>query len=260
MTTTTIQCQTLLRILISWSDDDLSEKMSSDDMLDCWCRLIDWMISQQAYTWCYATRLYLYKREELDFDELDRRVLDLLATSTTGHVPYLYYCLLASDLQLVAKAVTDIRADFMDTQKAETLLSDVDLPILLCARSMITELVSTPMLASAIDSMFVCPCRQEQEQKQHAWRRLLIGQVALNMELAGYDEISADIAARYLQLPNHVDSLAVRASIQRAMETAATNAEHEAHAEHWQPPLIYQLDNSIDRHTLHRWMVHQFMQ
>jgi hypothetical protein len=190
---------------------------------------------------------------------LDRRVLDQLAAATTGHLPYLLYCLLASDPQLIAKAVTDIRADLNDPNKAALLLSNHDLPILLCARSIITELATTPLIVPVINQLFVCSCN-DTSRNRHVWRRLLIGQVALNMELAGYDEISADIAARYLGIPSCVDSLSVRVSVQRAMETAAIKAEREAQIDRWQPPIIYQLDNSMDRHTLHHWIVHQFMQ
>jgi hypothetical protein len=152
----------------------------------------------------------------------------------------------------------DIRTDLANPEKSSLLLQDTDLHVLLCARSIITELASTSLIANVVDSLFDCPCQQQ--RLGHAWRRLLIGQVALNLELAGYDELSAEVAARYLAVPKCVDSLAVRASLQRVMETAATVAEHEAQAEHWQPPALYQLDASVDQHTLHRWMVHQFMQ
>ncbi|KAI8053816.1 hypothetical protein BDF22DRAFT_654939 [Syncephalis plumigaleata] len=255
MTTTTVQVQTLMRILIIWSSDAQEDRMSAEECLDIWCRLFGWMITQEMYTWCYATRLFLYTQSDMDLDELDRRVLDQLAAATTGHLPYLLYCLLASDSQLVAKAVTDIRSDLNDTDKAAQLVSNDDLPILLCARSIITELATTSLMTSVIHRLFVCSCG-DTSRNRHAWRRLLIGQVALNMELVGYDELSADIATRYLGIPSCVDSLSRTTSD----GTAAIKAEHEAQADRWQPPIIYQLDDNMDRHTLHHWIVRQFMQ
>ncbi|RKP08386.1 hypothetical protein THASP1DRAFT_23600, partial [Thamnocephalis sphaerospora] len=255
--TDAVQCQAVMRILKQWTGTS-AKSAKPDNVSDIWCHILLWMVSQKQYRWCIATRLLL-NTESSELEELDKKMLDVLSMPEHGSLHYLQYCLLASDSQLAAKAVVDIRTDLNDPEKAAQFYADGDMHMLLCARGIFTELASTPLLPHILDTLFCCPCGKASTAKvEHPWRDLLISQVAMNLELCGYDELSAHVAARYLGIGGvRVDSIAVRASMMRTMEAAAAGIERRAQL-HTKPlPQVYHLDDvQVDGHMLH-WIITQ---